>query len=210
MWMYSELYSCPLTVILGTFTYRGYKGWSVLPILNYRVSILRRGDAWRTVTNIREPQWYKRCLDICRSIADGIKSTGNIVMDLSLNASFYGGIGTYILLETGLRPLSLDIVNTMVFKFYLKPYTSGGSYVEGRLEDWLLLQTGLREGLMKPVLDACESLGSVKDDTCIINSDLGEVAITRGYINEDDWLHIVPDNSPFRHVLTLETRVNRS
>ncbi|MCY0868945.1 MAG: hypothetical protein OWQ48_07005 [Desulfurococcus sp.] len=201
MWLYDELYSCPLIVILGSFKHEGYYGWSVLPVASLRVSLLRRSGEWRVVSNIREALWFERSLEACRSIIKGSTRTGFIELDLAVNASLYGGFGIYTEIQGDIRPVTLEVIDTSVFKFYLKPKGKPREPSEGSLSDWILLGLGLREGLWRLVADACSRLGRVTEESCIIEGDLGEVAITAGIFSEAGWLRVIPDNTPLRHVV---------
>lgn len=203
--MYDELYSCPLVVILGSFTHRGHTGWVTLPLLNYRVALLRKNGEWRVVSNIDWERGYVRSMEACRSIAGEAVEGFNVELDLAVHTSFYGGIGSYILGETGLRPLSIDIVNTRVFKFYFKPREGDPRKPpEGNIGDWLLLQAALREGWVKPVAETCRALGSIRDGVCVVEADIGDIAIATSMIQLDGWLRVTPDNSPLRHVVAVE------
>jgi len=205
VWAYSELHSCPIVATTGSFKWRSYNGWVALPLLNYRVTLLRRSDEWRVVSNASSLPGYEKSFKACRSITEGILYTGVIDVDLAINASFYGGIGSYINVDSAIRPVSIDLVDTRTFKFYLKPYENTIDKVsKGSLEDWILLQAGLREGWPRIVMEACEKIGLVKGEHCIIITDIGDLLITRKEVRVNDWVRVVPDNAPLRHVVNVD------
>ncbi|MGC8983181.1 MAG: hypothetical protein ACP5KA_05475 [Desulfurococcaceae archaeon] len=206
MWAYKELYSCPLTLVLGKFFYNDIQGLTVLPVANYRASILinARGEQ-RVVSNIPFKKWLDHALHICKSVASGnINELAPSELAVAY-AMMYGGLGTYAIIENSVYVVLLDYVNTAKFRFYLRYSEMPREVSVYDLRDIVLLHVALREGL-KGVLAKSLCRGSSLEPGvfCTIETSHGELLLAdRDTYVGRGVVRIVPDNSPLRHVIAL-------
>ncbi|MCC6053065.1 MAG: hypothetical protein LM569_02570 [Desulfurococcaceae archaeon] len=209
MWSYRELYSCPLTLLLGVFEYSDLKGYVIMPILNLRVNLLttRSGEV-KVYSNIPISHWREHTVKLCASIASNQVSSLNKVDQAKVYSMFYGGVGSYIVYKDELIPVAVDFVDTDKFFFYLE--INSNMHLEtttsGRLEDWIIFQAALRSGELPLLVSSCRSLSRYigSGESCTITTDLGVLRITRERLEGDRYLRVVPDNTPLRHVVVVD------
>lgn len=203
LWMYKELYSCPLVIILGSFNYDDLTGLVTLPVLNFRLNILlSQNNETRVIHNLPRRSWYEQLHRVCISIySDNLKHLNNYEKVIAASM-FYGGFGLYALIEDKVSILSLDFVNKKHYYFYILPSDLSFSKLkEVRLEDWIVVQFALREGINKLLYNIC-SKSFEKGAPCEINTSHGLLRISDKNISEDNWIRIFPDNAPLRHVVS--------
>jgi hypothetical protein len=76
------------------------------------------------------------------------------------------------------------------------------NFDKARLEDWVILQFALREGDSDLLLSVCNNAFREKGMCKIITSH-GLLRISDREICEDNWIRIIPDNAPLRHVISV-------
>lgn|GEM_PF-848052 len=213
MWNYRELFSCPFTLILGSYEYLDLHGYVVMPVLNYRLNLLvSRSGEIRVLSNIPQASWRDSTFKLCSAIATNKLSDLYTVDLVRAYSMFYSGICSFLIYENIILPVTIDFVNAEKYYFYLKPYTDINTPVlntsRGKLEDWIIFQTALRSGEFDLLIRACKNLtpSSVSTEECNIRSDFGVLKITKRKIERSSYLRIIPDNTPLRHVVVLENK----
>ncbi|MEM4528005.1 MAG: hypothetical protein QXS23_02265 [Desulfurococcaceae archaeon] len=204
MWDYSELHSCPLVIVIDAFKTHGFEMYVTLPLLNYRLNVLRKNNDYRIVHNRPLKEWLSDIEEACMNIVFGNIDSNDFQKLLYINTMFYGGLNIHMRYGEGIIPVSIDYIDKSRFNFYLKPHEkiekipriSPGEL----LSNWLLLQIGLREGIKDIVFKACKSLSVIQEE-CVIETSHGLLKIASSNEILDNWLRVVPDNNPFRHVV---------
>jgi|YelNatPaOPRAMG01_1025707.scaffolds.fasta_scaffold20463_5 hypothetical protein len=203
LWRYKELYSCPLVVILGSFNYNGLNGFVTLPVVNMRLNVLiSRDNEVRIVSNISRHNWYEQLKRVCLSICLNEPMNLSVLEKVIATSMFYGGLGIYVVNRDSVSILSLDFVNKRKHYFYVLPSDFNTNFDKARLEDWVILQFALREGDSDLLLSVCNNAFREKGMCKIITSH-GLLRISDREICEDNWIRIIPDNAPLRHVISV-------
>ncbi|MEM4663567.1 MAG: hypothetical protein QXP67_01350 [Desulfurococcaceae archaeon] len=210
MWMYKELYSCPLVIHLYRFEYKDLKGCTVLPVMNYRVSILVDHDGGiRVVSNIPFESWKKRVEKICMMILQGRIHELDRLEKVEAFAMFYGGIGSYAWSENELYTVLLDFVNRAKVCFYIQPRDFAENVQWLDLRDVVLSHLAFREGLINLLKQTCKSMDT-EGFLCGFETSHGYLYVTGRPIKEiHGLLRIVPDNAPLRHVVSFMELTDR-
>jgi len=199
LWLYWELVSCPLVVLLGRFEYKSLEGLVALPLLNLRVSILRRDNgSLRVVSNIPYSDWRALVENLCSLIVNGQLPSAGSWEEAMFKSMMYGGLGLYIKLNRGYDVLTLDFVDTTSFKFYLSPRPLSFDIPVYNLEDLVVLQYALRRGDRELVSNVC---ASITGGECALNTSHGVLLITETPPTGRGFMRVVPDNTPLRHVI---------
>lgn len=210
MWSYRELFSCPFTLILGSYEYRDLKGYIVMPILNYRLNLLiSRSGEIKVLSNIPQIDWRNSTFKLCSAIATNKLSDLYTIDLVRAYSMFYGGICNFLIYENNILPVTIDFINTEKYYFYLEPHIDVNTPIsKGKLEDWIILQTALRSGDFDLLVKACKNLtpSNVSSEECNIRSDCGVIKITRRKFEKSSYLRIIPDNTPLRHIIALENQ----
>lgn len=205
MWMYRELISCPLVLTIGRFIYNNIEGYVTLPILNLRLNILRdSGGELFTFSNIPHGDWREHVREVCYAIFTSKLHELDPMSKLEALTMFHGGIGIYVVLGDKILPISLDFINRKNTYFYLKPRPLGRDYVESSLENWLMLSFTLREGIYDLSMKICNRIYDTSNETCSLKTNHGVLLITTSIIRDPDYIRVYPDNSPLRHVISVE------
>jgi hypothetical protein len=203
LWGYKELYSCPLVVILGSFNYNGLNGFITLPVVNMRLSVLiSRDKEIRIVSNISRYSWFDQLKRVCLSICFNELRHLGFLEKVIATSMFYGGLGIYVVNRDTVSILSLDFVNKRKHYFYLLPSDFNTSFDKARLEDWVILQFALREGDSNLLFSVCNN-ALRKNGMCEIITSHGLLRISDKEIREINWIRIIPDNAPLRHVISV-------
>lgn len=196
-------------LLLGSFKYGDIWGYTVLPILNYRASILvDMSGSVRVITNIPFKEWYENTLLLCSNLALRRERSLNPLDDAALKAMLYGGIGTFAVVDNEAHILMLDYIDNSKYWFYLKPGKLKRNVENYELGDLVLLHFALREGIPRIVEQVCRKLGEVeKPFICIMKSSHGELYITSTPVElGEEFLRIIPDNNPLRHVVAYTAK----
>lgn len=209
MWHYRELISCPVVLAIGKFSYGDITGFVMLPILNFRVSILISSDGkQRVVSNAPNREWFSRSYRVCNAIMSGSIDSLDSLEKVEASSMMYGGIGIYSLVEGNVACVSLDYVNTRSLNFYLAPvdYISTDYCTEAGLDNWVMLQLAFRTGISRILGRVCTNMFGSYKGGCTIRSSHGLLYITEHKSPpSEDYIRVVPDNNPLRHVLALTT-----
>ena len=215
MWSYRELFSCPFTLILGSYEYLDLKGYVVMSVLNYRLNLLvSQSGEIRVLSNIPQASWRDFTFKLCSAIATNKLSDLYTVDLVRAYSMFYSGICSFLIYGNNILPVTIDFVNTEKYYFYLEPYTGVSTSIlntsRGKLEDWIIFQTALRSGEFDLLIKACKNLepSSVSSEECNIRSDCGVLKITKRKLEISSYLRIIPDNTPLRHIVVLENKTS--
>ena len=206
MWYYKELVSCPLILVLGKFSYEGLEGYATLPVLNLRLNILRpREGCTRIVSNIPYSEWALRLREVCLAVYENRLENLDLVKRVEATSMFYGGIGLYGVVDGNhVVAISLDFVDKKHYYFYLRPEPIPRRDLgEMPLENWVILQFALREGLDVLLLKACRDLTREWGE-CTIKTTHGDLVISSKELRGEGFLRVFPDNAPLRHVVAVE------
>lgn len=211
MWLYRELYSCPLVVYLGMFKYKDLEGYTVLTVLNYRVNVLVDDNGRvRLVSNIPIETWRKRIEEICMKISLGKIEELDLPKKVEAYAMFYGGINSYVVVENALHILLLDFVNKAKLWFYIQPRDFNMDIRLLDLRDISLIHLALREGLVELLRRVCEFKGSTHF-LCELKSSHGILYVAEKPVEGAyNMIQVIPDNVPLRHVVSFKALADRS
>ncbi|MEM4718076.1 MAG: hypothetical protein QXE81_04885 [Desulfurococcaceae archaeon] len=205
MWTYTELYSCPLTLIIGKFKHGDLRGYITLPVLNMRVNLLiDMNNNIRVVSNIHNKVWLEELLKICIAIYRDQVNALNVVERILAYTMFYGGLNIHGTYRDKEYLISMDYVNNkrFSFKLTLSKENKLDHISESTLESWLLLQFTLREGVIDLLTDICKNYFEYRDKNCILYTSHGKLEITHSPGGAKG-IRIIPDNNPLRHVVSL-------
>lgn len=205
MWTYIELYSCPLTLILGMFKHGDLTGYITLPLLNLRLNLLiDKNKNIRIVSNIYNNKWVdelsKTCMAICKNQVEVLDTLEKILV----HTMFYGGLNIHGIYKNREYLISMDYVNKKRFYFRLIPSgeIKADDVSKSTLDNWLLLQFSLREGINDLLAEICRNNFEYIDRSCILHTSHGFMEITHSP-GDDRALRIIPDNNPLRHVISF-------
>jgi len=202
-WLYNWLYSCPYVLTLGSFRIGDLKGYVLMPVLNYRVNLLGEDEKIRIIANIPDTfggeVFRQICLDISRGLLDNLEPFKQAIA-LSM---FHGGYNLVIIYKNRAYPLTIDLINTDKYRFYIKPGSSRDVGKHG-LETWMLLGLALRTGEADLLAKACVELGSWMEEKCLLPSINGDVVISIHKLVDRNYIELIPDNNPLRHVVRID------
>ena len=202
-WRYEWLYSCPAVLVLGAFKLHGYKGLVTLPLVYPRAIILGVKDNTLTYNDIPQYMFGDKILDICRNLSKGVLKLEGFLEKALFTTMYYGGYNLLLEHNSDIIPLSIELVNTDKFLFYYR-HVKENQVVEREVSSWILLGTGLRTGYKELVLKACKVLGFEANGTCFLKIHEGELVIITKPFKNKDYVRVVPDNNPLRHVINYD------
>jgi len=200
-WDYDELYSCPYTLLLDEISISGSKAYVVLPALNYRISILRRGNVFREVSNIPGNLDATHVVKACRAISRGMdprRLEGSLLRAIA-HSFFYGGFTIMVdTVEGETIPFMLEMVSPTLHLYY----RSGGCRSPG-LETWVRFGVFLRSKTGSLIQGLCG--GEIECDNGVykVCGSMGEIVVSYKQINIPGYFRIVVDNTPMRHVVKI-------
>lgn len=190
---------------IATFKYKNIKGYTVLPALNYRVSVLVDPQGRiRIVSNIPYEPWYQRLKDTCLGIALGRLNEFEADRQVEAYAMMYGGLGTFAVIDNKVHVLLLDFINRSSFWFYLKAEDGFGRCGNYDLQDLALMHLALREGLVDLLGEICADPREANGFICKLETSHGVLFVSNKPLRqESNVFRIVPDNAPLRHVVSF-------
>ncbi len=204
VWSYEYLLSCPGVLILGYPKYRGLEGVVTLTVLYPRINVLGRGGTYKVVGDVPEVFNGGRVRGICMDLARGVEGGYGFIDEVVRQSMYMGGLNIFLKHGGGAVLVSSEIVDDKRIHIY---HTGRGIVVKGfresRLEDWIILATGLRLGEYQLVYRACEGLGRVEGQICKIDTPTTTLVLSPGEIHGENHHRVVVDNNGLRNVIKV-------
>jgi hypothetical protein len=200
-WDYDELYSCPHTLLLDEISISGSRAYVLLPALNYRISILRRGNVFREVSNIPGDLDATHVVEACRAVSRGVdprRLEGPLLRAIA-HSFFYGGFTIMVdTVEGETIPFLLEMVSPSLHLYY-RPAGCGSL----GLETWVRFGVFLRSKASSLIQGLCG--GEIECDNGVykVCGSMGEIVVSYKQINIPGYIRIVVDNTPMRHVVKI-------
>ncbi|WP_440059164.1 hypothetical protein ACSU1N_05090 [Thermogladius sp. 4427co] len=200
-WFYDELFSCPLVLLVDSFSIGSLDVFILLPALNYRFIILRKGDRFYEYSNIPSRLEHGHTVEACRLISTGgdVRSIGNPLIKATVYTMFYGGFNIMVKTpENEILPLIIEMVSPRLNIYYMPE----ASDKNNDLETWVRFGLYLRSGLDSVISGLCG-----RTIECggyyILRGNKGDIIVSKSDIRVEGGFRIIVDNSPFRHVVKI-------
>lgn len=193
-----------MVIWVASFRYKNVEGYTVLPILNYRVSVLIDPHGGiRVISNIPHESWRQRLEKICLDMALGKLGELGVNHRIDAYAMMYGGLGTFAILNDNVYVMLVDFVNRSKFWFYLEGAKDLGQYESYSLQELALMHMALREGLTNLLKEICGDSKGLDGLICRIRTSHGTLYVSSKPLEErSNMIRVVPDNVPLRHVVS--------
>ncbi|MEM2078089.1 MAG: hypothetical protein QXY95_04710 [Thermosphaera sp.] len=202
LWIYDELYSCPTPVLMGKTSVANNPGFIVLPLANYRVNFLRRGESWIAFHNIPLEMKPSEIFRVCSMIVRGGISDADPLDKVLAYSIIYGGLSLFLKYDNQILLLNMEPVNTDVFHFYIRS-SRNTELKDAGLEYWSAFMLSIREGLTQLMHESCKAIGRLEGNSCVISTSRGELFVSTENIMDETLLKVVPENTPLRHVVKI-------
>lgn len=202
-WSYDWLYSCPAILVIGYYRLYGYRGIVTLPLVYPRINILGRNKVFKEYNSIPPYMFSEKIKKICYMIVHGEKPVNDFIEKALFTTMYYGGYNMLLEYNNEIIPLTIELVNTKKFFFYYKKLDKARPITRD-VKTWLSLGAGLRIGSKELVFNACKDIGLIDKSNCYIETYDGLLIITMEKLRDKNYMRIVPDNNPLRHVINYD------